>query len=126
MCGKVKYEIAVDAGKIVHCHCKKCRKAHASAFSSVVSVPGMAFSITGDKHLKSFESSPGKHRFFCQNCGTQIYSKRDDKENIILRAGSVDSGLESTELAHMWVSEKAGWYEINSSLPTHAENYKKS
>ncbi|WP_112480370.1 GFA family protein [Vibrio variabilis] len=121
LCGSVKYEISGQIGDIVHCHCQTCRKAHGSAFSSVGAVEAKDFSILGADSLKSFESSKGKFRYFCSNCGTQIYAKREKAEHIILRLGSLDSDITSLEKEHIWVSQKASWYNPKLKLPQRKE-----
>ena len=117
LCGSVTYQIASKIRYVVHCHCITCRKAHGSAFSSVASVPEEHFVLQGSVNLSSFESSPGKHRFFCKGCGTQVYAKRDNKNHIILRLGSLDTPLSSQELAHTWVSDAVDWFDIDGMLP---------
>lgn len=121
LCGNVTYRISGNVGEIVHCHCVTCRKAHGSAFSSVAAVSDDDISIDGEENLGSFESSPGKMRYFCSNCGTQIYAKRSGAKHIILRMGSLDVDPEAVEKCHIWVSQKAGWYSINQCLPEHLE-----
>ncbi len=121
LCGKVTYSISGHVGEIVHCHCRTCRKAHGSAFSSVAAVDGNDFEITGSELLSCYESSKGKTRYFCSCCGTQIYAKREGASHIILRLGSLDAHPELTEKNHIWVSQKAGWYAIKSDLPEHEE-----
>jgi hypothetical protein len=116
LCGSAKYSISGGMSDIVHCHCRTCRKAHGSAFSSVVSVPLKNFSLTHAAPLGSFESSPGKVRYFCSNCGTQLYAQREGQDHIILRLGSLDTDLSSKEHAHIWLSDKAAWYQLNSNL----------
>jgi len=121
LCGKVKYEIIGKVGDIVHCHCKTCRKAHGAAFSSVAAVSDSDFKLSGEHMLSSFESSTGKNRYFCSNCGTQVYAKRENTQHVILRLGSLDVDPSSHEKAHIWVSQKASWYSINQSLPQFSE-----
>lgn len=121
LCGKVNYEITGKLGDIVHCHCQTCRKAHGAAFSSVAAVSDSDFKLKGEHMLKSFESSKGKKRYFCSNCGTQVYAKRENTQHIILRLGSLDTDPASPEKAHIWVSQKASWYTINQHLPQLAE-----
>jgi len=116
LCGSAKYEITGEISDIVHCHCSTCRKAHGSAFSSVASVPVSNFTIQNEVPLGSYESSPGKTRYFCSRCGTQLYAKRHDKDHIILRLGSLDSDLGSNEYAHIWLSQKANWYSLHSEI----------
>ena len=42
--------------------------------------------------LDHHESSPGKRRWFCGRCGSQLISTRDDNEDsLLLRAGCIDS-----------------------------------
>ena len=124
LCGNVNYQITGDVGGIVHCHCETCRKAHGAAFSSVAAVHDRDFKLVGREFLNSYESSPGKQRFFCSNCGTQVYAKREGTEHIILRLGSLNEDPESKETSHIWVSQKATWYSIPRSddgcdLPQH-------
>lgn len=121
LCGGVKYSITGQVGNIVHCHCETCRKAHSAAFSSVAAVADSDFSVQGREHLNSYESSPGKQRFFCSNCGSQIYAKRDGASHVILRLGCLDDDPQAKEQNHIWVSQKACWYSINSQLPEHDE-----
>ncbi len=121
LCGNVKYEIAGEIGDIVHCHCKTCQKAHGAAFSSVASVADENFKIHGKESLNFYESSKDKKRYFCSNCGTQIYAKREGTKHIILRLGSLDDTPNAKEKSHIWVSQKASWYTINSSIPEHQE-----
>lgn len=119
LCGSVNYQISGTVGEIIHCHCKTCRKAHGAAFSSVAAVLDEYFSISGAEHLAYYESSPGKKRFFCSNCGSQIYAKREGAKHIVLRLGTLDSDPEVKESKHIWVSEKANWYTISGELPLH-------
>ncbi|MBN7796284.1 GFA family protein [Parahaliea mediterranea] len=83
LCGSVKYEIHGEVSDIVHCHCVTCRKAHGAAFSSVAAVKDSDFTLTSNHALGAFESSKGKMRYFCSNCGTQIYAKREGTPHIM-------------------------------------------
>lgn len=125
LCGAVTYQISGALGDIVHCHCETCRKAHGSAFSSVAAVADADFRLAGE--LKSYESSPGKLRYFCGNCGTQIYAKRSGTGHKILRLGSLDDqslqaapDLIPRERNHIWTEQQACWYQRDSELPAYA------
>jgi hypothetical protein len=125
LCGEISYEISQDVGDIIHCHCIKCRKAHGAAFSSVAKIDDKNFSITGEEKLNRYQSSPGKTRCFCSSCGSQIYAKRDNTDFIILRLGTLndDSMIDSQfqEVKHIWLAEKACWYELHSDLEEQKE-----
>lgn len=121
LCGKVTYQITGEIGDIVHCHCISCRKAHGAAFSSVASVEEADFSLTGEKFINSYQSSPGKFRYFCTHCATQIYAKRETASHIILRLGSLDDDPKSLEKSHIWLSQKASWFNLDEELPRYQE-----
>ena len=125
LCGAVNYQISQNIGDIVHCHCIKCRKAHGAAFSSVAKIDDKSFSITGKEKLNHYQSSPGKTRCFCSNCGSQIYAKRENTDFIILRLGTLndDSMIDSQfqEVKHIWLAEKACWYEVHSDIEEEQE-----
>lgn len=113
MCGKVTYEIDGKISQITHCHCTTCRKAHGTAFSSVAAVLIDDFKFTSGKNLiKCYKSSPSKTRYFCSNCGSHIYALREDQKHYILRLGTLDDDPNVRAINHIWVSQKAPWYEI--------------
>ena len=120
LCSEISYEISQNVGDITHCHCIKCRKAHGAAFSSVAKIDDKSFSITGKEKLNHYQSSPGKTRCFCSNCGSQIYAKRDNTDFIILRLGTLNDesmiGSKYQEAKHIWLAEKACWYELHTKL----------
>lgn len=116
LCNRVQYQV-INIGDIVHCHCQTCRKAHGAAFSSVAAVADNDFTIiSGITALNAFESSPGKKRFFCSHCGSQIYAKRAHTQHIILRLGTLDTDITYIEKSHIWLSQKASWYDLHSEL----------
>ncbi len=105
---------------MANCHCEMCRKAHGAAFSTILPVERSGFVWTaGEELLTGFESSPGKRRWFCSRCGSQIISTRDaDEHALLLRAGCIDEAPASTKpVAHGWVGSKASWHRITDDLP---------
>jgi hypothetical protein len=125
LCGAISYRISQNIADIIHCHCIKCRKAHGAAFSSVAKVEDKNFSITGEENLSCYQSSPGKIRCFCSDCGSQIYAKRDNTDFIILRLGTLNDesmiGSQYQEAKHIWLAEKACWYELHTNLEEQKE-----
>jgi hypothetical protein len=96
-----------------------CRKAHGSAFSTILPVEREGFAWTqGEAELSHYESSPGKRRWFCSHCGSQMISTREgDDANLLLRAGCIDALDGQQPVAHGWVEFKAPWHEIDDELP---------
>lgn len=124
LCGNVTYSISGNLGDITHCHCITCRKAHGTAFSSVAAVQIDDFEFTsGEDLIKCYPSSPDKVRCFCSNCGSHIYAHREGQSHYILRLGTLDDDPGVRPINHIWLSEKAAWYEpeTDCSLPMFQE-----
>lgn len=118
-CQAVKYQINGKLAHARHCHCNTCRKIHGTVYASSAVVGRPAFSlVTGIDKISEYESSPGKRRCFCSNCGAHIYAYLDAKPHVIMvRLGTIDGDPGIRPERHIWVSHKAPWYEINDNLP---------
>ncbi len=117
LCKGVRYVIDGPLGPISHCHCPSCRKAHAAAFSTVTRVDTNTFSIkSGKELLTSYESSPGKRRYFCSVCSSQIYAYKEGDPHCVVRVGTFDDDPGDRPIRHIFVSEKAPWYVIDEKL----------
>lgn len=121
LCRKVSYEITGEAGPIGVCHCRN-RKANGSAFNAVIPVSASNFRLLSGETLTRYESSPGVGRYFCNGCGSPIYSQRDAMPELLrVRIGTLDTELPGKPAAHIFVRSKATWYEIDDGAPQFAE-----
>jgi len=120
LCGEIAYEIDGLDGPIGHCHCGACRKAHASAYTSTARVMRDRFRLTrGGAALKTFESSPGKQRRFCGNCGTHVYADRAGDAHVILRVATLDDDPGARPAFHIWTAHAVDW--LDPDCPAYAE-----
>jgi hypothetical protein len=119
LCGAVRFAVHGKLGPVAHCHCRSCRKAQGGAFASNAPVRRRYFElVAGTGAVAEFESSPGKKRCFCRTCGSPLWSRRDvDPETLRLRLGTLDGDPGRRPLAHVFVGEKALWFEITDELP---------
>lgn len=123
LCGGVRYQYDGEIEEISLCHCSQCRKAQGSAFSAVSPVATSRFKlVSGAELLKSYRSSPDKVRVFCGNCGSPIYSARDDQpQTRRLRLGTVDTPFSCANAFHIFTDSKASWWDIVGDLPRYAQ-----
>ncbi len=119
MCGGVRYEYAGEFGTITICHCSDCRKAQGSGAVIAAPVDVSAFRwMQGEDLITEYESSPGKKRAFCRRCGAPLYSAKDDSPGVLrLRMGSIDTPVEATPVAHIFVTDLPAWAAIDDDLP---------
>jgi hypothetical protein len=121
LCGAVVYEIDRLNRPILHCHCTTCRKAHAAAFTSTAGVKREHFRwLRGEEKLSSFESSPGKRRYFCSVCGSHLVASRETQAHVVvLRVATLDEDPHAGSRAHIWISHDASWLEYDETVPSY-------
>lgn len=123
LCGSVRYEIRGPLGRITHCHCSMCRRAHGAAFGSYARVNWADFTwLSGESEVASFQSSPGVRRTFCPRCGSPLQFIRDSRpQTFSLAVGTLDDDPGIRPSGHIFVGSKAPWFEITDALPQHEE-----
>ncbi|WP_092831079.1 GFA family protein [Vreelandella subterranea] len=96
LCSAVRYEINSELGNAMFCHCKICRKSNGSAFALNAAVNTSDFKLLeGENSLSSYASSEDARRYFCENCGSPIYSKRLSMPEVLrLRVGTLDDDID--------------------------------
>jgi hypothetical protein len=122
-CGKVVYEVPHALGDVRFCYCQTCRKLNGTAFSAVAMVPAEQFKIVqGEAELVTYESTRGKHRFYCKTCHSPTHVRLESKpEQVRIRLGGLNFEPQVNLVGHIWVKEKPDWYQIRDNLPQHAE-----
>lgn len=118
LCGQVVYRVGRLSSPPRHCSCNVCRKAHAAAFNTSASVARSDFEwLAGESLLRSYESSPGKRRYFCGNCGSQLIARRDGSATIALRVATLDEDPTQRPAAHIWVGSEVPWLAYGPNVP---------
>jgi hypothetical protein len=122
LCGSVRYEVHGSLGRVSHCHCSMCRKAHGAAFATYSRVESGDFVlVSGAGDIASYQSSPEVTRTFCKRCGSTlqfISTKRPGSFSLALGTLDDDPGVRAS--LHIFVGSKAPWFDITDDLPQHA------
>ena len=122
LCGRITYAIHERLEMISHCHCPTCRKAHAAAFASSAAIKPESLEFTsGESLLHYYESSPGKRRYFCPNCGSHIYKSINEGECYLVNVGTLDSDPGPCLSNHIFTHYKVPWYNSQDTIPEYAE-----
>jgi len=123
LCSRVAYEISGPLTQAWHCHCIMCRKAHGSAFRTRATVQAKDFAWTrGEGDVTWYSSSPGHYRGFCSACGTPLLSRFDQAPDAYgLPLGALDDDPHIKAACHMFVANKAPWYDITDGLPQYPQ-----
>jgi hypothetical protein len=122
LCGTIRYEADQLDGPIVLCHCNTCRKAHAAAFNSSAAVDRAHFRWTaGEDKLSHYASSPGKNRWFCSVCGSQMIAEFPAQSRVLLRVATLDDDPGVRPTAHIWTSQHVPWLIDDAAVARHPE-----
>jgi hypothetical protein len=120
LCGAVKYQVTGALRPVVACHCGQCQKTSGHHVAAT-SAKREDFKLLEERGLKWFSSTVGIRRGFCQQCGGNLFWDKAELPSISIFAGTLDppSGLQLVE--HIYVEEKADYYEITDGLPQRQE-----
>lgn len=122
LCGGIKYEADRLDTPIQHCSCKTCRKAHAAAFNTAAGVLREEFRwLEGEQFLGSYESSPGKIRYFCSNCGSQLIAAKRGNPRVVLRVATLDEDPHNQPQFQIWKSHEVPWLEYGADIVAYSE-----
>lgn len=122
LCGEIAYEITQLDSPIEHCSCRYCRKAHAAAFNTAACVRREHFRwLKGVERLSAYESSPGKRRYFCGNCGTQLIAERKGLDAIVLRVATLDEDPGQVPAHRIWASDEVPWLAYGPDIVAYPE-----
>ena len=109
LCGDVSWEVEGPFELMHHCHCGMCRKAHGTAFATVVAAPADRLQMRGLEGIVTWESSPGFWRRFCGRCGSSLPGNPVDGR-VFVPCGNLEGDPGVPILAHIFVASKAPWY----------------
>ncbi|WP_432719626.1 GFA family protein [Jeongeupia wiesaeckerbachi] len=122
LCKSIEYEVDQLDTEIEHCACHTCRKAHAAAFNTAAGVKQAHFRwLKGAELLKHYESSPGKKRYFCSNCGSHLVAQKEGKAHLVLRVATLDDDPGQLPVQRIWASHAVPWLAYDSDIDSHAE-----
>ncbi len=115
LCGAVRYEISGSLSDPHACHCGQCRR-QSGHHTVTTHFRRTDFSLAENRGLKWYRSSKTVERGFCAECGSSLFWD-DGGDEVYISAGSLNQPTGLTLAKHIFVDEKADYYEIGDDLP---------
>jgi len=126
LCGAVAYEVDQDLSDVIVCHCTDCQKASGSGASHNVVIQSANLAWTRGEpatFAKVVDSGRTLTRFFCRDCGSQLFSQRStNPDMMVLKAGCLDDTSALRPVMDIWVKSAGPLVLRNPDLPQHDGN----
>lgn len=116
LCGAVSFEVAGDLHAPDACHCVQCRKQSGHVWAST-DVKREALTLSGDEHVRWYQSSEKVRRGFCKTCGSFLFWDPIGRASIAIAMGAFDKPTQVSLGMHIFVADKGDYYEIADGLP---------
>ena len=119
LCGSIRYSINTKPVATRACWCNFCQTLASGNATINMAFPSNAVTITGDpKDYSSVADSGNKmHRLFCPDCGVHLFSKADERPNIIIvRAGTLDDAEQINIEGVIWTSAAPSWAYLDPNV----------
>jgi len=115
LCGAIRYHITGHMRDIVACHCRQCQKTSGN-YVAATQVAIKDILIKGSQALHWYSSSLTAKRAFCKECGSNLFWQKDALQ-ISIFAGTLDEPSGLTLTKHIFVADKADYYDLTDNLP---------
>lgn len=127
MCGGIRYELNCENPWSTYCHCESCRKHTGAPVAVLVAgLPEYVTWVSGDRSL--YESSPGRYRGFCKDCGTsltweaQISASSANGSWLGLHISTFDDPEALPPVDHVFYNDAIPWITIEDDLPRYKDS----
>jgi hypothetical protein len=109
LCGAVRFNASGIARDPAACHCSQCRK-QSGHYWAAVNVPMSGFSVTED--VRWYDASAAAKRGFCPTCGSSLFWKAHDEDEIGVAMGALNSPTGLKLERHIFTADKGDYYDI--------------
>lgn len=116
LCGAVRFSAAGPLRGVVYCHCSQCRKQTGHYFAAT-NVATDALKIESGETIAWYAASPYAKRGFCSVCGSALFWKHNEADEISVMAGAFEQPSDLKAEMHIFVADKGDYYEITDGLP---------
>jgi hypothetical protein len=123
LCGEVGFEFAGAPVRMMNCHCSRCRLGRAAAHATNVFCKLEQFRwVRGSALVTEYKIPDARFHTvaFCSRCGGKVPRPSPERGIVVIPAGSLDTDPGLRAQAHIFVADKAAWFDIGGSLPQFA------
>lgn len=116
LCGDHRFRLEGELVFMHDCHCGYCRKAHGTAYSTMIGVETKNFHWEAEAEHIAYRASEGFTRKACGRCGSPLPAGAEGLP-VFVPTGLLDGDFGHRSGLHIFVGSKAPWFEILDDLP---------
>jgi len=119
-CGAVRFEISEPLVGAAYCHCTRCQRRTGTAMqATALLAKGSMSLVAGEEHLRGWQPEGGFEKLFCKLCGSALFGRAPDREELsLVRLGVIDGDPGVRPAAHQFVAYAAPWAPVpDDGLP---------
>ena len=117
LCGAIRYSVSAPITELRACHCIDCQRASGAHGTVAAFIPRDGFKLNqgAPKHYaKKADSGRTLIRYFCGDCGSQLYSHREMTPELLgVRAGTLDDSVDLKISTHIWTKSARPWSHLD-------------
>ena len=123
LCNNVRFGFETKPIDVSVCHCSLCRLMTGSAFGVYAKVSDAELTLTnGADDLNLYDVTVKLSTQFCQVFGSTLFARHADYPGFVyISLGAMAEGSDIRPTYHEFVGSKAGWFDIQDSLPKFEE-----
>ncbi|HVJ36010.1 MAG TPA: GFA family protein [Terriglobia bacterium] len=114
LCGQARFTASGEASRIGICHCFTCRKSGGSIFGAFAIYPTDAVAVSG--LVSAVHSSASGRRFRCVSCGSPVYERDENSDEIELPLGAFDDIGIFIPTYESWTIRREHWLPALPSI----------
>lgn len=122
LCGAVTYVLEGEALAARNCHCGRCRQARSAAHAANLVMPEAGVRFTrGAEGITEYKIPEARFftQAFCRTCGSCVPRVDRGRQIAIVPLGGLDDHPARLPQEHIFVADKAPWFDISDDLPQH-------
>ena len=123
LCGEVAFELVRSAGRMMNCHCARCRRAQSAAHASNIFVDAAKFRwLRGESQVSNYGPPKDWHfgTAFCRLCGSTLPRVVRSVGIVVVSAGTMDGSPGMRPTGHGLEEDQATWFPLADEHPHHA------
>lgn len=110
-CKNIQFTTKKNVSDVVNCHCIDCQKLHGNYMPFLLFVWDEVV-FTSDNGLVWYDYSGKSQRGFCKRCGSRLFMKINDSQNVLISAGAFDDTSKMKVRNNIFTESKGGYYHL--------------